>query len=174
MGDMQGKSIKDWGRPMPANMEPTDVFAGRADGWWERHIVRCVAGQGGGGGGGADTGTSTEPDTAEGGAPETILVVSHGGLIRALLSGLLRHGQLVLGEGVEVDTRHMRCANASVTVIEVDRRTGVGRLVQFADTAHLEAGTLVVGNVDVVDDEEESRRIRSSHKADAGSHVLRN
>ena len=173
MGDMQGKSIKDWGRPMPANMEPTDVFAGRADGWWERHIVRCVAGlREGGGGEEGNEGTGSDAADDEKGAPMNILVVSHGGLIRALLSGLLRHEKLVLGEGVGVDVaRRMRCANASITVIEVDA-SGAGRLVQLADTRHLEVEQLVVGNVDVVedDDDEESRGSSSQ----TSSHVLRN
>ncbi|THG97699.1 hypothetical protein EW026_g4354 [Hermanssonia centrifuga] len=136
MGDMQGVRISEWEGPMPANMEPAADFATRADQWWKKSVqsyVSSVTSRRGGA-------------TSEG--PAHILVVSHGGLIRVLLQGLIGSRHVRCAEGVDVG--RYRCSNASVTVIEVDE-SGKGTLLLFADTAHLDV-ELVEGNVDVVDE----------------------
>ena len=50
----------------------------------------------------------------------------------------------------------MRCPNASVTVIEVEK-DGHGTLLAFADTTHLDL-ELVENNVDVVEDDDNATK----------------
>ena len=54
------------------------------------------------------------------------------------------------GDGMDADQSLFQCANASVTVIELDK-SGRGTLVLCADTTHLDS-ELVEGNVDLVAD----------------------
>ena len=161
MGDMQGKSIAEWKGPMPANMESAAALAMRADRWWKNSITRYVSSlahrrqSSQRTGGGKEVAASDAE--ANGKEPAYILVVSHGGLIRVLLQGLLGARKIVCDEGVELDGR-MRCPNASVTVIEVEK-DGHGTLMAFADTTHLDL-ELVENNVDVVEDNDNATRAR--------------
>ena len=139
--------MSEWGRVLPANMEPAAAFVGRADKWWKEHVVDYVSSLGRGrpvpGGGNEDDRSSSQSSD-----PVHILVVSHGGFIRVLVQSLLGSRKVLCGKGVELDGR-MRCANASITVIEMESG-GKGRLVLFADTTHLDGE--LVENVDIVDD----------------------
>lgn len=103
-----------------ADAETVPVFSKRATDWWKARIVGTVAGE----------------DAAE------VLVTSHGGWIGALVRMLVGSRRAQLGDGVVLG----HCGNASVTVVEVDRR-GHGVVVQFADTAHV-AGDTLESNVD--------------------------
>ena len=155
MGDMQGKTISAWRGPLPQDMEPAAAVAQRADQWWKSVVVRYVH---------SVVGRSRarerqEPNGPFAGedevnpepvVPQAILVVSHGGLIRSLLQGLIGSRKVKWGDGMDADQSLFQCANASVTVIEIDR-SGKGTLVLFADTAHLDS-ELVDGNVDLVAD----------------------
>ncbi|KAJ3523719.1 hypothetical protein NM688_g8680 [Phlebia brevispora] len=150
MGDMQGKPMSEWHGPLPENVEPAANFAGRADKWWKGVIVRYVNSVGQRRGREMlAVGEAERPELD----PADILVVSHGGLIRTLVQSLIGSRKVVCAEGVEVDQSRLKCPNASVTVIEVDK-AGKGRLVLWADTTHLDV-ELVENNVDVVEDGDE-------------------
>lgn len=147
MGDMQGKMLSEWKGPLPANMETAADLAARADRWWKSTVLRDV--------GSSRTQATTALNLASE-EPVRLLVVSHGGLIRVLLQGLIGSRKIVCGEGVVLD-QHFRCANASVSVIELDDASkGRGRLVLLADTTHLDV-ELVDINVDIVEDDEQQQ-----------------
>jgi broad specificity phosphatase PhoE len=70
-----------------------------------------------------------------------VLVVSHGAWIRLLVQGLLDHKAIRAERGVKVG----RCLNAGVSVVEIPREGGRGKLLQYGNIAHLQ------GEVDVVE-----------------------
>ncbi|GJE87089.1 histidine phosphatase family protein [Phanerochaete sordida] len=138
MGSMQGQGVAAWRGDLPGDMESAVAFMQRADQWWKDTIVRCAAraGPGNAGGGAA----------AEESPGETVLVVSHGGLIHVMLQNLIESRKLQLAEGVHVG--RYRFPNASVTVVEVGQ-DGKGTVLLFADRTHLDV-ELVEENVDDV------------------------
>ena len=106
-----------------ADAETGPMFSKRAIDWWKARILGTVL------------------DTA-GEGPVDVLVTSHGGWIGALVRMLVGSRRARLGEGVVLG----HCGNASVTVLEVDRR-GHGVVVRYADTTHV-AGDILGSNVD--------------------------
>ena len=118
LGALQGQPMSArWTMADPyGTAESSEAVASRATGWWLRTIVGEVGG-------------GTGP------AGETVLVVSHGGLIMTLVRGLLGLGLLRCAAGVEV--RH--CKNTAVSIVEVGDGAGTaGELVRFGDIGHLE------------------------------------
>ncbi len=144
MGEMQGKLGSAWRGPLPQDMEPAAQLAQRADKWWTGVVVRYAHSVG------RRRASPSGGENAEMPEPAAILVVSHGGLIRALLQGLIGSRKVVWGEGVRPDQSlaTSSSANAAVTVIEVGA-DGKGTLVLFSDTAHLDEE--LVANADIVE-----------------------
>lgn len=141
MGDMQGMPIGSWkGRALPENMESAAAFAGRAVQWWQEHVLGHVSE--------SAKGAAGVRGGADGGEAKQVLVVSHGGLMYAMVQELIKSGQVEVGRGVDIG--QCRFPNASVSVIEVNENK-IGTLVKFADTAHLIEMELVKGNADIVD-----------------------
>lgn len=71
-----------------------------------------------------------------------ILIVSHGAWIRLLVQGLLRKA-IRAERGVIVG----RCLNTGVTVVEIPRERGKGKLLQYGNVMHL-VGDVVEDNAD--------------------------
>ncbi|KAG6880254.1 hypothetical protein C0992_001822 [Termitomyces sp. T32_za158] len=116
MGMLQGKTYttKLQAATVDKTFEPGALFAARAETWWLKDIV---------------TGTTALPSTTN---PYHILVVSHGGFIGTLMRSLIHSRRVSCAPGVVVQ----RCMNTSVTIVDVNH-TGLGVIVQWADTSHL-------------------------------------
>ena len=84
-------------------------------------------------------------ETIVGTTASYVLIVSHGAWIRLLVQGLLE-GAIHVPLRVTVG----RCLNTGVSIIEIPRERGCGKLVQFGNVAHLRGGDVdaVEGNAD--------------------------
>ncbi|KAF9484702.1 phosphoglycerate mutase-like protein [Pholiota conissans] len=117
MGTMEGQSVKQLGGLSAHGAETAKAFGRRGMEWWQTRI-------------------------AGDGSPGNVLVTSHGGLITSLVRALVDSGKVRCARGVRVGT----CVNASVTVIDVGKRS----LVQYADAGHL-TSTVVESNADEIE-----------------------
>ena len=126
MGDLEGRV---WGNSqvLPSgyeegkkirNPESPEAVRRRAMEWWNATIV----------------GTSSKH----------ILIVSHGAWIRLSVQGLLERKVVRAERGVTVG----RCLNTGVTVIEIPRERGMGKLLQYGNVMHLRGGDVVQDNAD--------------------------
>ncbi|KAI9466368.1 histidine phosphatase superfamily [Lactarius psammicola] len=82
--------------------------------------------------------------TVVGTSAKHILIVSHGAWIRLLVQGLLQRKAIRAERGVTVG----RCLNTGVTVIEIPRERGKGKLLQYGDVVHLRGADVVEDNPD--------------------------
>jgi len=80
--------------------------------------------------------------TIVGTSSKHILIVSHAAWIRLLVQGLLRKA-IRAERGVTVG----RCLNTGVTVVEIPRERGMGKLLQYGSVMHL-IGDVVEDNAD--------------------------
>ena len=137
MGELEGEHAgTELGR-VPRDMEPISTMVERAYAWWREAVVPWIKAW-----------DAAEPGSGEDGAMEgrrDVLIVSHGGLIGALLQAL-RKGTVRLDKGA----RLTKCMNASITVIEVDSASANGKLTRYSDVSHL-TGAMVEENADVQD-----------------------
>jgi probable phosphoglycerate mutase len=105
-------------------MEPWGEVMARASAWWKKEVIAYVK------------------SLDEG--PGNILITSHGGLIAALVASLISSiPPIQVADGVVLG----RCYNASITVIELDRKTLSGNITQYSETSHL-SGQFVENNPD--------------------------
>jgi probable phosphoglycerate mutase len=120
MGDLEGRVLGSQG-PFSRNEdgketrypENPEAVTRRAMEWWNATIV----------------GTSSKH----------ILIVSHGGWIGLLVQGLLQREAIRAEPGVTVG----RCLNTGVTVVEIPRERGIGKLLQYGNVMHLRGGDVV-------------------------------
>jgi len=134
MGELEGRYVDVILGHTPRDMEPVSRMMERAYAWWREAVVPWIKAQ--------DVADGQEV-TMEG--PRDVLVVSHGGLIGALLHKLRKDTV-----GVGRDVRLTRCLNASITVIEVDSVSAKGTMTRYSDVSHL-TGPMVEENADVRD-----------------------
>ena len=137
MGDLEGRYAGVILDHAPRDMEPISRMTARAYAWWREAVVPWIHAQD------AESGNHGQ-ETVEG--RRDVLIVSHGGLIGALLE-VLRKKTVRVEKGV----RMTKCMNASITVIEMDSGSAKGKMTRFSDISHL-AGPMVEENVDVVQD----------------------
>jgi len=97
--------------------ESSEAVKARAMTWWNETIVGTTA--------------------------SSVLIVSHGAWIRLLVQGLLEDGAVHAPRGVTVG----KCLNTGVSIIEIPRERGRGKLLQFGNLAHLREAA-VEGNAD--------------------------
>jgi probable phosphoglycerate mutase len=132
MGEMEGKPAKSRARHLIAaadtTVEDAATFITRTVSWWEKIILKRTA--------------SLTPRSD----PYNILVVTHGGFIGTMVRNLIQAKQMKCKQGVVI----WRCANTSVTVIEVDRNRQ-GTVVKYGDTSHMKRNEGAVDNADEVD-----------------------
>lgn len=85
-------------------------------------------------------------ETIVGTTASYVLIVSHGAWIRLLVQGLLEDRAIHAPRGVTVG----RCLNTGVSIIEIPRERGRGKLVQFGNVVHLREADMdaVEGNAD--------------------------
>lgn len=130
MGGLQGKTqiARTQATAVNEKLESGALFAARAETWWLKDVL---------------TSTASLPSTT----PYHILVISHGGFIGTLMRSLIHGKKVSCAPGVVVQ----RCLNTSVTIVDVDH-TGLGVIVQWADTSHLKdsSGNFVEGNADEI------------------------
>ena len=72
-------------------------------------------------------------ETIVGTTASYVLIVSHGAWIRLLVQGLLDDKAIRAARGVRVG----RCLNTGVSIVEIPRERGRGRLLQFGNVVHL-------------------------------------
>lgn len=82
--------------------------------------------------------------TVVGTTSKHILIVSHGAWIRLLVQGLLDRKAIHAERGVNVG----RCWNTGVTVVEIPRERGKGKLLQYGNVMHLRGADVVEDNAD--------------------------
>jgi len=137
MGELEGEHVGVILGYVPRDMEPISGMTERAYAWWREAVVPWIKAW-----------DAAEPGNGEDGSMEgrrDVLVVSHGGLIGVLLQAL-RKGTVRVDKGV----RLTKCMNASITVIEVDSASAIGKLTRYSDISHL-TGPMVEENADVQD-----------------------
>ena len=117
-GDVQGLISGSGERKAVREPESSTVVRERGMTWWRETIIGTTA--------------------------SYVLIVSHGSWIRTLVQGLLDHGDLRAEHGVTVG----RCYNAAVSVVEIPRGRGRGKLLQYANTMHLREVDVVQDNAD--------------------------
>jgi len=85
-------------------------------------------------------------ETIVGTAASYVLIVSHAAWIRLLVQGLLEERAIHAQFGVKVG----RCLNTGVSIIEIPRERGRGKLLQFGNVVHLAEADVdaVEGNAD--------------------------
>jgi len=136
MGELEGQYAGlELGRA-PRGMEPFSGMTARAGSWWDEAVVPWIKAQG-------DAELGDGQDATQG--QRDVLVVSHGGLIGALLQ-VLRKGTV----RVEKKVLLTKCMNASITIIELDSGSATGTISRYSDVSHL-TGPVVDDNVDVQD-----------------------
>ena len=123
---------------VPRDMEPFSGMTERAYAWWCEAVVPWIKAWEA-----AEPLGNGEDASMEG--RRDVLIVSHGGLIGALLQAL-RRGAVRVDKGVQLT----KCMNASITVIEVDSGSANGKLTRYSDVSHL-TGPMVQENADVQD-----------------------
>jgi 2,3-bisphosphoglycerate-dependent phosphoglycerate mutase len=132
MGDMEGRVWGDFqGLLVSASGERKEIrepespkaVTERAMAWWNETIVGTTA--------------------------SCVLMVSHGGWIRLLVQGLLGGNAIRAARGVTVG----RCPNTGMSVVEIPRERGRGKLLQYGKIVHLR------GQVDVVENNADERGI---------------
>ena len=130
MGELEGQYVGAVLGHVPRDMEPVFRMVERAYAWWRGAVIPWTK--------------AVESETGRGSTEgrRDVLVVSHGGLIGALLQALRLRG--------DNGARLTKCMNASITVIEVESASGKGRMSQYSDVSHL-TGPMVEENVDVRD-----------------------
>lgn len=84
--------------------------------------------------------------TVVGASAKHILIVSHGGWIGWLIRGLLRKAIRA-----EREVTVGLCFNTGVTVVEIPRGGGKGKLLQYGDVTHLRGADVVEDNADELD-----------------------
>ncbi len=90
--------------------------------------------------------------TIVGASAKEILIVSHSAWIRLLVQGLLLRKAIRAERGVTVG----RCFNTGVTVVEIPRERGKGKLLQYGDVMHLRGADVVEVNADELGIESQS------------------
>ena len=86
-------------------------------------------------------------ETIAGATASCVLIVSHAAWIRLLVQGLLEDKAIRAALRVRV----ARCLNTGVSIVEMQRDSGRGKLLQYGNVDHLRetAGVVVVeGNAD--------------------------
>jgi hypothetical protein len=154
MGKLEGQPIAQKAAIGMGTAESTQAFTERCMAWWNSMVETVLGAQ-------DDQPADTDPDTTRNstalgqqvkeGAVNTgdvknnqlysrwrnVLIVSHGGVIGFLLQFLVARGILRCADpGVRIG----RCFNASISVVDVERRDGTGVVVQYADISHLVSG----------------------------------
>jgi broad specificity phosphatase PhoE len=117
-GDVQGLNSGSGERKAIREPESPKVVRERGMTWWRETIIGTTA--------------------------SCVLIVSHGSWIRNLVQGLLDHGDLRAEHGVTVG----RCYNTAVSVVEIPRDRGRGKLLQYANTMHLRQVNVIQDNAD--------------------------
>lgn len=135
MGELEGLHVDVRLGHTPGGMEPISSMTARASAWWREAVMPWVKAYWEA----AELGHETSQGRKD------VLIVSHSGLISVLLRALSR-GMVRVEDGV----RLTRCANASITVVEIEAASGKGRIGRFSDVSHLTV-PLVEENVDVED-----------------------
>lgn len=127
MGDLQGRvwgnfqgllSADGEGKKNIRHPETPEAVARRAMEWWNATVVGAPA--------------------------KYILIVSHSAWIGWLLRGLLLRKAIRAEHGVTVG----RCFNTGVTVVEIPREGGEGKLLQYGNVMHLRGADVVEENAD--------------------------
>jgi len=136
MGELEGKHADVVLGHAPRDMEPVSRMMERAHTWWCEAVIPWMEAQ-----------DAAEPGNGEGSVEgrRDVLIVSHGGLIGALVQAL-RNKSVRVENGVQLT----KCRNASITVIEVDSVSAKGKITRYSDISHL-TGPVVQRNVDVQD-----------------------
>ncbi len=85
-------------------------------------------------------------ETIVGTTASCVLIVSHGAWIRLLVQGLLGDKAIHAALGVQVG----RCLNTGVSIVEISRERGRGKLLQYGNVVHLREADVdaVEGNAD--------------------------
>jgi len=85
-------------------------------------------------------------ETIVGTTASCVLIVSHGAWIRLLVQGLLGDKAIHAALGVQVG----RCLNTGVSIVEIPRERGRGKLLQYGNVVHLREADVdaVEGNAD--------------------------
>jgi len=130
MGDMEGKAFKPHVMKLVAaadsTVEDSTSFADRTLTWWDT-TMKYIA--------------SLPPKNDL----YNILAVTHGGVIGTMVRNLIQGRHVRCAQGVVI----LRCANTSITVIEVDgSRQGI--VVKYSDISHMKEGR---GTIDTNADE---------------------
>jgi broad specificity phosphatase PhoE len=110
-------------------------MAARANAWWREALLPWVKAHWDA----AELGRETSQGRRD------VLIVSHAGLIGILLQSLCK-GTVRVGSGV----RLTGCANASITVIEIETASGKGKIARYSDVSHLRV-PIAEENADVQD-----------------------
>ena len=87
-------------------------------------------------------------ETIVGATASCVLIVSHGAWIRLLMQGLLEDKVIRAALGVQAEDSE--CLNTGVSIVEMQRDRGRGKLLQYGNVDHLReareaAGVVVVG-----------------------------
>lgn len=120
-GNFQGLLSADGEAKITRHPESPEAVTRRAMEWWNATVVETSA--------------------------RHILIVSHGAWIRLLVHGLLQRKAIrAERDGVTVG----RCFNTGVTIVEVPRERGMGKLLQYGSVMHLRGEEVVEENPDEV------------------------
>jgi probable phosphoglycerate mutase len=117
MGDMQGQTVqlkRKWVAAANDTVETAASFIGRNMSWWNKTILDNI---------------TFHPASGD---PYHILVTSHGGVIGTMVRNLVQGGQVKCAPGVMI----LRCANTSVTIIDVDQDR-LGTATKYGDVSHM-------------------------------------
>ena len=100
-------------------VEAENLFIHRTASWWNHILLEHTA--------------SLSPRND----PYNILVVVHGVFLKTMITTLLGNKQIECVGGVVIGDG--KCANGSVTIIDVDRR-GRGIVTKYGDASHIRGG----------------------------------
>lgn len=118
---------------VPKGMEPISNMTTRANTWWREIVIPWVK----------VCWDAAEPGHGTSQGRRDVLIVSHGGFIGILLKSLCKRTVRV-ERGVQLT----RCINGSITVVEIEKVSGEGRITRYSDVSHLKA-PVVEDNADV-------------------------
>ena len=118
MGEMEGQPTRPHTMQLVAaadsTVEDATSFISRTVSWWDKVIL---------------AGMESLPPKSD---PYNILAVTHGGFIGTMTRNLIQSRRVKCARGVVV----WRCANTSVTLIELDG-SSQGTLVKYGDITHM-------------------------------------